>query len=55
MSLMLLFTRFIILPKGKICLAREEIVGYEGSINCCVAFADDELVFAVFIAVRRLL
>jgi len=38
--------------KGKIRLAWEEIVGYGGNIARRTAFADDEIVSVLFIAVR---
>ena len=41
--------------EDKIRLAREEIMGYVARITCRAAFADDLIVFAIFLMVRSLL
>jgi len=40
------------LVKDQIRMAREKIVGYVGRIICRTTFADDLVVFAIFLAVR---
>jgi hypothetical protein len=53
MSLVFPLATFIVPPaKDKICLAREEIMGYGGRITCRAPFIDDLIVFAIFLAVR---
>jgi len=53
MSLALLFATLIAPPlKGQVRLAGEEIMGYVGRIARRTAFADDLIVFPIFLAVR---
>jgi len=50
MSFVFPFTRFIA-PQDQICLAREEIMGYAGSITR-KTYIDDVVVFGIPLAVR---
>ena len=53
MSSVFPLTRFIDpLVKDRIRLAREEIMGYVGRITRRTTFADDMIVFVIFLAVR---
>jgi hypothetical protein len=47
------FAKFITPPViDRICLAREEVMGYAGRISRLEAFIDDVIVFGVFLMVR---
>jgi len=44
--------RFMIPVKDRVHLVREEIMGYAESTTCCATSVNDQIGFALFLAVR---